>query len=523
MTTELGAGAAEGAVHTWVAEQAAASPGAIAVRTASRGVTYEWLTGAAARVAGWLQARGVGPGSRVGVCAHRDVDLIVALLGVLNAGAAYVPLDAEYPVEALRFVVRDAGIALILTSGAAADAVAAALRVPAVQVARAQAEGARVPARRVPSAAPAYVIYTSGSTGRPKGTLVAHGGVANYIAWVMKDGIGGRVGPAPLHTGITFDMAVTTLFGPLVTGGTVVLMPEGAGLTPLQDVVRSPEAWTFVKVTPSHLTALGEWLRPERVRATIGALIVGGEALTGEMLAPWRRCFPRMRVINEYGPTETVVGSIAYEVPGAQTTGPVPIGRPIAGTSIAVVDAAGRPVADGEVGELIIGGAGVAHGYIGRPGLTASRFVADMTGARAGARCYRTGDRVRMLATGNLEYLGRVDHQVKLRGYRIELLEIDAVVRAAPGVLDAVAVVESPDTAAASLVAYARVPAAGAPTSATLTAAAVTEYLRERLPAHMLPAVRLVEEWPLTPSGKVDRAAFAGIVGTRPLAPQSTV
>src|SRR6185369_2399222 len=276
----------------------------------------------------------------------------------------------------------------------------------------------------------AYIIYTSGSTGRPKGTMIPHRGVVGYLTWAVDayrvaEGFG-----APVHTPLAFDLTVTSLLAPWLAGRCAVLVPEEDGVEALGLALADPAlpagGFSLVKLTPAHLALLAE--QPGAVAADrTRALVIGGEALRGESLAAWRRVAPATRVINEYGPTETVVGCCVYEAPaGALGDGPVPIGRPIANARLHVVDRELRTVPPGTPGELLIGGAGLARGYLRRPEMTAERFVPDGIGESEGGRLYRTGDLVRQRADGVLEYLGRLDDQVKIRGFRIELGEVQA-------------------------------------------------------------------------------------------------
>ncbi|MBP2473028.1 amino acid adenylation domain-containing protein/non-ribosomal peptide synthase protein (TIGR01720 family) [Crossiella equi] len=427
-----------------------------------RALSYVDIHAESNRLARLLLARGVGPESIVALVLPRSADLVVAVLAVLKAGGAYLPIDPDHPAERVEFLLTDARPALVLTelpdtTGHAATPVAH-------------------PGLRPEH--PAYVIYTSGSTGRPKGTVVPHRAVVDYLASSAADYPGLR-GSAPLHSPVSFDLTVTALLGPLTTGGTVVV-------TDL-DGERCPVAPTFLKITPSHLPLLTDEFSPST------DLVIGGEQLTAEALADWRARHPGAAVVNEYGPTEVTVGCVAKRIaPGERLApGAVPIGRPMRNTRVYVLDAALRPVPEGVTGELYVAGAGLARGYLGRAGLTAARFVADPF--QPGARMYRTGDLVRWNTTGDLEYLGRTDDQVKLRGYRIEPGEVEAALLAQPGVDQAVVLVRD-----RRLVAYL---VGGGPDPRPALAAT--------LPAYLVPQDLVVlEAFPLTPNGKLDRAAL---------------
>ncbi|MBI0315830.1 amino acid adenylation domain-containing protein, partial [Streptomyces javensis] len=341
---------------------------------------------------------------------------------------------------------------------------------------------------------PAYVIYTSGSTGRPKGVVVEHRSFAQYLDYAAEayPSLGER---ALLHSPVSFDMAVTSLFGPLTTGGCVHVAELER---PAEGRVRP----AFCKVTPSHLpllTGVDPECSPTR------ELVIGGEQLLGEALAPWRAAHPDVAVVNEYGPTEATVGCAVLRLePGEETpSGAVPIGRPTPNTRLYVLDAGLRPAPRGAVGELYIGGGQLARGYLGRPALTAARFVADPFGA-PGGRLYRTGDLARWNPDGQLEYLGRVDEQVKVRGYRVELGEIEAALARDPEVGQATVLLRGDEGAGKRLAAY-LVPAAGG----GLDPAAVRERLAAAVPDYMVPAAfTVLEELPLNANGKVDRKAL---------------
>src|ERR1700749_4773290 len=289
----------------------------------------------------------------------------------------------------------------------------------------------------------AYVMYTSGSTGRPKGTQIEHRGVVNYLCWAreayaMESGAG-----APVHTSLSFDLTVTSLFGPLVSGGWVELLSDDADVEALGRALVERGGYGALKLTPSHLRLLAAQFEalsrlasdePTREQALAvaadgaGALVIGGAKVAAEAVRWWQEHAPQVRLFNEYGPTETVVGCCVYELKGDERSGGViPIGRPIANTQLYILDARQQFVPVGVVGELYIGGEGVARGYLNRPELTEEKFIADPFGKEAGARLYRTGDLTRYRADGEIEYIGRVDEQVKLRGYRIEPGEIEAL------------------------------------------------------------------------------------------------
>jgi amino acid adenylation domain-containing protein len=354
----------------------------------------------------------------------------------------------------------------------------------------------------------AYVIYTSGSTGRPKGVAVPQSGLANYVTWAADSYLAAQ-GPSPLHSSLAFDLTITSLLLPLVAGTSVEVSREG-GAQGLAAAIGAAGGCAVVKVVPAHLPMLAELLTGDQLAVAARRLIVGGEALTGAVVRDWLTKAPESVVVNEYGPTETVVGCCVFEVTADQPLGDtVPIGRPIANTRLYVLDERLEPVPPGVIGELYVAGAGVARGYVRRPGLTAERFVACPYGG-AGERMYRTGDRARWANDGQLEFRGRVDEQVKIRGFRIEPGEVQAVVEAHPGVGQSAIVAREDAPGDIRLVAYV-VPANDAEAGADgdELAAAVRTFATRRLPDYMVPsAVVVLDELPLTVNGKLDRKAL---------------
>ncbi|WP_334133005.1 amino acid adenylation domain-containing protein, partial [Silanimonas lenta] len=465
-----------------------------ALRFAGQGRDYATLDARIRAIGAALHAAGVRPGGRVGVSVRRGFDLPAALLGVWEAGAAYVPLDPALPPGRLAHMVEDAGITVILADGA--DTVPERLRagrqVLALDRIGEAPSGWQRPA--LTPAHPAYVLYTSGSTGKPKGVEVGQGNVAAFLeAMRQRPGITSDDRLLAVTTP-AFDISVLELFLPLSVGACVVLASE--------DEARNPDRFwpLFERERPSLLQAtpsvLAMWLGDapaERFRDT--TLLLGGEGLP---LALARRLAPACKALwNMYGPTETTVWSSCWRVPHAPER--ISVGEAIAGTTLRVLDAALMPVPPGEEGEIVIAGAGVAQGYLNLPALTEERFVRLPDGERA----YRTGDRGRWLPEGTLEHLGRMDAQVKLRGYRIELGEIEAVLEQAPGVLQAVVSVREDRPGDQRLVAHLRVD------GARFDADEALARCRDELPEYMLPQHLVpMAAFPLLPSGKVDRKAL---------------
>ncbi|HEV7589710.1 MAG TPA: amino acid adenylation domain-containing protein [Longimicrobium sp.] len=504
-------------LHALVAEQVARTPDAVAVAFADERVTFAELEARAERLAGFLRARGVGPETLVGVCLERSVEMVAALLAVLKAGGAYVPLDPGYPAERLAYMLEDSAVPVLLTD----SVLAARLPATSARVVRLDAgpgefhSDESVPEISVCSDSLAYMIYTSGSTGRPKGALNTHRAIVNRLLW-MQDEYGLAVDDRVLQkTPFSFDVSVWEFFWPLITGATlVVAKPEGHKDAAYLAELIEREKVTTLHFVPSMLQLFLETADPAKC-ATLRRVVCSGEALPSDLARRFFERLPHVELHNLYGPTEAAVDVTAWRVaadragrlsPVPRPPSPVvtvPIGRPVANTSVHLLDATGELVPLGVVDELFIGGVQVGRGYWKRPGLTAERFVPDPFTATPGARMYRTGDLARWKASV-LEYLGRTDFQVKLRGFRIELGEVEAALAALPAVREAVAAVREDVAGDARLVAY-LVPTGDAPPSVD----ALREALSRRLPEHMVPTEFVtLGAIPLTPSGKADRRAL---------------
>jgi amino acid adenylation domain-containing protein len=494
--------------HELFEEQVERTPDAIALVSAERQLTYRDLNRRANRLAHHLRVRGVGPEVLVGICIERSIEMIVGILAILKAGGAYVPLDPTYPDEHLAFQLADAAPHALLTRRDLAARLASG---PAQAIffdgeIMNGSEGEDNPRSGVSPANLAYVIYTSGSTGRPKGVLIPHQGLVNYLSWSVEAYDVAAGSGAPLHTPLGFDLTVTSLFLPLLVGRTVVLVSEKESLDGLSNALQAATNLSPVKITPAHLVLLGRQLAPDHAAGRARVFVIGGEALAWDNLAFWQANAPQTRLVNEYGPTETVVGCCVYEATGLSgQSGGVPIGRPIANTQLYVLDRHLEPVPIGALGELYIGGDGVGRGYLNRPELTAERFVPDRFSKTPGARLYRTGDLARYLADGNLEFCGRIDQQIKVRGYRIEPGEIEAVLGKHPAVGQAVVMTHAASPQDVYLVAYYEPRGEQGTSSGELRA-----YLADRLPPHMVPSAFVsLPALPTTANGKIDRRALA--------------
>ena len=455
-------------------------PDEIAVRSEEEALTYRELDEKACELAGRLRALGVGPEVMVGIHLPRSTALLVALMAVMKSGGAYVPIDPALPGARRAFIRKDSACQVVI----GVDEIEANTDIA------------------MPNAKPSlgdacYVLYTSGSTGRPKGVVVNQGGLMHYLRWALEtypyeDGWG-----APVQSGIGFDATITSLLAPLLVGQEVRLLPEENVIEALADALQ--EGASVVKVTPAHLAAVEPLLPESMVEESLPkSLVIGGEALTAAHIEFWRRHYPDVVLVNEYGPTETVVGC-CVEVVDETTTrhGNLPIGRPIANTQLYVLDSHLEPLPVGVLGELYIAGGGVARGYLNQPALTAERFLPNpfaSPGSKHGTVMYRSGDLAMFREDGVLEFLGRVDEQIQLRGYRIEPAEIEVVLRRQPTVAGCAVVVRG----RSQLVAFVQ--------AESDSGAALRDALSAELPAYMVPSVfQVVDSLPLTPNGKIDK------------------
>src|SRR6184192_908300 len=503
------------------AAQAAQTPDAVAVVFEQEALSYAQLEARANQLAQHLRTLGVGAETVVGLCLERSLEMVVGLIGILKAGGAYLPLDPSYPAERLSFMLADAGAAVLITHSALRDRLGG----HAARVVELDSEAAAIAAQ--PSSAPAsavrpqnlaYVIYTSGSTGTPKGVAVEHASLINKLLTLGEDfNVGGRFRSA-LVISSAFDASIEQTLVPLVAGGAVVVISDAIRESPAQvwqQLIRNDV--TFMSCVPSYLESIiGD--APEN--ASLQHLVLGGEVFASVFAKEISRRLTVETITNLYGPTETTIDAVGFLLKDEQAGAQIPIGRPLPNYGVYVLDSCLQPVPVGVVGELYISGAGVARGYLGRGGLTGERFVADRFGA-AGSRMYRSGDLARWRWDGVLEFVGRADQQVKVRGFRIEPGEIEAALLGHGGVSQAVVVARAGGAGGTQLVGYVVLTAGCAADAGELRA-----HVGARLPEYMVPsAIVVVDGFPLTANGKLDRSAlpapeFRPSVGRLPRSPQ---
>jgi amino acid adenylation domain-containing protein len=535
-------------IHDLIAAQAARTPDAIAVHFEDQQVSYRELDQRADRLAWHLLAIGVMPGACIAICMERSIELVAGILGIFKAGGAYAPLDPAYPPSRLSFMLADTQAPVLITQPHLLDTLPAhSARVICLDArwdTVAQSRDLPLPRRAAPEQL-AYVIYTSGSTGQPKGVMVRHQGLVNLtLAFraILEIQHADRFLVLP---SFSFDASLGDIF-PILIGGAVLVLhrapSELGGIELLQfceqrQITHIDIPAAFWQQWVSDLSA-----RPERnLLPGLRLLLVGGERSMFERLEAWDRLTAHpVTFVNGYGPTEATVGTAMYKLAGDAARTPsatLPIGRPIANVQVYVLDRSRQPVPVGVAGELYIGGVGVSWGYLHQPALTATQFIPDSFSAVPGTRLYRTGDLVRYLADGQIEILGRQDQQVKLRGFRIELSEIEAVLNRHPAVHTCAVIVQTAENATPRLVAYVVPPqddrtgtiyrafATNEPAPATL-ASDLRGFLQQHLPEYMVPAaIMMLDALPLTPNGKLDRKALptlSAVALAEPIIPPST-
>lgn len=500
-------------------EQAAAQhPDAVAVSLGQARLTYAELHARADALARKLLACGAAPDQPVGICLERSPDLLVAVLAVLRSGAAYLPLDPGYPAARLSYMLADSGARILLGTSGQADVIpdfdGARLAVAeAVEQESAEQESAERAAGQAPDPAHlAYVIYTSGSTGRPKGVQISHESIVNRLLW-MQEEYGLTPSDRVLQkTPVSFDVSTWELFWPLMTGAELVLAAPGGHLNPryLAGLIRQR------RITVCHFvpSLLGTFLEEPSSTGcdSLRLVVCSGEALVPELARQALGALPGARLENLYGPTEATVDVTSWHCAPDGPHDTVPIGRAIANTRCLVLDERMRPVPPGVVGELFLGGTGLARGYLGRPALTAERFVPDPWSTEKGARLYRTGDTARVRPDGVIDYCGRTDAQIKVNGVRVELGEIESRLRELPGVRDAVVVQHRDGTGRSRLVAHVVLR-----TQDPAGPEGLRDALAQQLPRALVPSAFVCHgELPRSPAGKADRTALAGLAPELP-------
>ncbi|MBF6570846.1 MAG: amino acid adenylation domain-containing protein [Candidatus Binataceae bacterium] len=490
-------------IHRLFEEQVERTPERVALTFENQHLTYAQVNARANQLAHYLRGRGVGPEARVAICMERCVEMVVALLGILKAGAAYLPIDPAYPKQRLAFTLEDAGARMLLTMAPLRERMPEqgvhliCLDTESESIAR---ENSANPLILATAGNLAYVIYTSGSTGQPKGVMVEHRGLSNTVKWLLQ-----TLAITPdditfLKTPITFDAAGREIFPTLLAGGRLIIAEPNAHRDSryIAEHIRD-QGITILHCVPSFL----RFLAAESAFAdavSLRAVMSGGEALAPDVVAEFGRR-SRAALYNVYGPTETIIDSAYWLCEGTSDTSIVPIGRPIPNARMYILDTALRPVPISVAGELYIGGVSLARGYLNRPGLTAEKFIPDPFSSEPGKRLYKTGDLARYLPDGNIQYAGRSDYQVKIRGFRIELGEIEAALAQHPSVAQTIITMDENARGEGRLVAYVVAQPRCAPTAAELRT-----FLKDHLPEHMVPAVFMpLDSFPLTTNGKIDR------------------
>jgi amino acid adenylation domain-containing protein len=498
------------AIHSMLESRVADNPNATALLEGGLRITYEELNRRSNQLAHYLIRTGVKPGDVVGVCLDRSIDAVTALLGVLKSGAAYLPLDPDYPSERLQWMVNDSGARLVISKSNVAEVVVES-------VIRLDIDSLRDEISREADSNPqpqtvydlAYIIYTSGSTGRPKGVMGTHAGALNRFQWMWAAYPFAPGEVCCQKTSLSFVDSVWEIFGPLLAGVPSVIIGSNDGKDPRKLIdILAAEQVTRIVLVPSLLRVMFEnSFDLGQVLPRLKFIVSSGEALPSELGERVLQLDPPRTLINLYGSSEVSADATYYQLGGGAATATVPIGRPIANTRAYVLDRYLRPVPTGVVGELYVGGLGLARGYIGASDLTAERFVPDGFAIEAGERLYKTGDLARLLPGGDLEYMGRSDNQLKVRGFRVEVEEIESVLTQHATVTQACVVASAKSSGDTELVCYIVTNQDEGPTVGDLRA-----FLRTKLPDYMIPSsFVVVDEIPLLPNGKVNRIKLASL------------
>ncbi|KAA6473647.1 non-ribosomal peptide synthetase [Bacillus swezeyi] len=496
----------EKTIHQLFEEQAERTPEQVAIVFEDKKLTYRQLNERANQLARTLRAKGVRADRLTAIISKHNIELVVGILAVLKAGGAYVPIDPDYSEHRIQYILDDSNAEIVLTQSHLQQRLAHAGTIVQLDEGSSYHEDASNLEPLSHANHLAYVIYTSGSTGKPKGVLIEHQGLTNYIWWAVRVYVKGENTTFPLYSSIAFDLTVTSIFTPLISGNAIIVYGGEDRATLVSSIVQDPRV-DIIKLTPAHLQLLNEMNIPDECR--IRKMIVGGDKLSTRLAQGISEQFQnQIEIFNEYGPTETVVGCMIYSYnPQKDRRESVPIGTAAANMNIYLLDAGMKPVPIGVPGEIYISGAGVARGYLNRPELTAEKFVEHPFAA--GEKMYKTGDVARWLPDGHMEYLGRIDHQVKIRGHRIELGEVEAALLQEESVKEAV-VIAIEEEGSKQLCAY----LVGDESLKTLQ---LKQQLLNKLPVYMIPAYFVrIEEMPLTANGKIDRKALPAPDGNMP-------
>jgi len=489
-------------LHGLIEAQTERTPDAVAVVFEDSRLTYRELNARANTLAHELRSSGVGPETLVAVCMDRSLEMVVGLLGILKAGGAYVPLDPNYPQERLSFMLEDANAPVVLTQSHLKSRLLSRNSTRVICLDEFGGTNVGNPCSDAGPGNLAYVIYTSGSTGEPKGAMNTHRGICNRLLW-MQDAYGLTHQDRILQkTPFTFDVSVWEFFWPLMFGAQLVVARPGGHMDSayLTSVIREQGITTLHFVPPMLSVFLAD--RDAGKCNSLKRVICSGEALPAGVQRRFFEVLPHTELHNLYGPTEAAVDVTAWACKPGDSDSTVPIGRPVANTQIYILDEAMQPVPAGAEGELHIGGVQVARGYLGRPELTAQKFVADPFSSNPKARLYKTGDLARFREDGNILFLGRIDHQVKLRGFRIELGEIESALAKHTAVRQCAVIAREDRLGDKRLVAY-------IVRSGETTDTALSDYLKGRLPEYMVPAAFVfMKALPVTANGKLDRKAL---------------
>ena len=516
-------------VHELIEDQVKRTPDAIALEYNDTQMTYSELDNKANQLGHHLGSFRTKSDRSIGVYLDPSMELVISLLGILKTGAAYVPLDPSFPVERTRFMINDAGLSLIVTQSHLSSKLMAfydsqktgyAFRVINLDEERERISQKSVlkPKHKKTPRNLAYVMYTSGSTGFPKGVMISHRALANYLSWCCET-YRFEEGKCSLHhSSFAFDFSVTSLIAPLIAGQKVVLLPRKSRESVLLTRLESKHDWNFIKLTPVHAQVLGDQIS-DKTESPMKTLVLGGEALKPEHLASWVERASNTAVYNEYGPTEATVGCTFYRIPkNIHKMTSVPIGRPIGNMRCYILDKNLKPMPVGVPGELHIGGAGLAEGYLNHPDLTAERFIPDPFSPGKGGLLFKSGDLARFLHSGDIEFLGRMDEQVKINGYRIEPNEIATILTAHPAINQAAVLAREERPGEKYLVAYV------VGKKKKYVEKDVQTFLRSHIPNYMLPKAMIwLDTLPLTEGGKLDRRSLPPPNIKRPLLEQKYV